>query len=224
MEKLTKYDKALMFFTDGECETSWTYEPRPHFDWVIATNRMVLIRVNRKLTVGEYSEHKYQPIQMNNVFPEPDCSLVLPVNECLAAIYAVPEFEQVEVTGNEAECEECGGTGRVTWHYETEDGTEYSRFDDCPVCDGRGSVNKKQLFREQRYIGINGVCYRIGDMLTILRTIKFLGHESATVRHMAPMQTMLIRVEPGVDMLIMSNRTKDTVTPVCNITIKPTEG
>lgn len=216
---MTKYDKILKMFLGDYDETPKSIEsPRPQDNYIYATDTRVCIRVNRELCEFKYFTHDNQP-NFNRIFPTPECSLILNIEEVASAIKKVPEMEKVAVYGKEAECEECGGTGSVTWRYETDD-DEYERDFDCPVCDGSGKVNHKHLTREQRSISFNGVHFNIGILMNVLNAIHHLGHKIATVQRLNEQQSMLINVEPGVDIVFMSNLSEASV---CEIKLKSSE-
>lgn len=216
---MTKYDKILKMFLGDYDETPKSIEsPRPQDNYIYATDTRSCIRVNRELCEVKYFPHDNQP-NFNRVFPTPECSLILNIEEVASAIKKVPEMEKVAVYGKEAECEECGGTGSVTWRYETDD-DEYERDFDCPVCDGRGKFTHKNLKREQRNISFNGVNFFIGQIMTIVDAIHQLGHKTATVQRLNTQYSMLINVEQGVDIVVMPNLLESSA---CDIKLKSSE-
>ena len=215
---MTKYDKILKLFIDIESPGCLT-EPRPHGNYIYATDTYACIRIKRELCEEAYEAHEQQPKSFDRIFPKPECSLVLNVAEVASAISKVPEEECVKVYGKDAECEECGGTGSVTWRYET-DYDEYERVFDCPVCDGRGKFTHKNLKREQRNISFNGVNFFIGQIMTIVDAIHQLGHKTATVQRLNTQYSMLINVEHGVDIVVMPNLLESSA---CDIKLKSSE-
>lgn len=217
---MTKYDKILKLFIDIESPECLT-EPRPHGNYIYATDTYACIRIKRELCEEAYEAHEQQPKSFDRIFPKPECSLVLNVAEVASAISKVPEEECVKVYGKDAECDECRGKGKVTWIYESKVTDEdYEHEFDCPVCDGSGKVNHKHLTREQRSISFNGVHFNIGILMNVLNAIHHLGHKIATVQRLNEQQSMLINVEQGVDIVFMSNLSEASV---CEIKLKSSE-
>lgn len=220
---MNKYDNVLKRAINEmyNCP-EWMKRPRPHNDFIIATDRRILIRIDKSKVENpdEYAADPYQPTKFDRIFPQRDCSFKLSLDEFVPLINGVPEEEYINVHGKIAECSDCSGKGRVLWKYESEDGDEYEDYFDCPVCNGRGKFDRRLLSRYQRNIKINGVLFAIDIVIDALEAINDLGHKTATVTHIAPGHPMLIDVEPGVSILLMSN---DLETEACSITLKPTD-
>lgn len=217
---MNKYDKALTRFTgDYDC-ADWTRLPRKSGNKIIATETHIIIRVDADKCEGEYDPHHNQPDNehINRIFPKPNCDLYLDVHEIAKCINAVDDEISFDVTGENAKCDECFGKGYVTWEYEGNNETHYHDFD-CPVCDGRGRVNKKTRQRSDLNIEINGAKYYIGMLMPVLETIYALGHDTAHVVAHSKSNVMMIAVEPGVDIAIMCNYLDDEYT-VASYTLK----
>ena len=209
------YDKALRRFTiSPDKERPIFEEPRPYGDYIIATDTVSLIRIRKDLCEDSYPDYKGNLPNFDRIFPKVDCSSVLQVERLATVIGSIPWSETVKVSGPEAECKECDGSGSVYWEYIDNNGNEHHLDHDCPLCEGRGRFTERTLSRVDRSIAINDVCFNVGYIRDILLTISELGHKSATVRHIAAASAMLINVESGVDILLMPN--KSTI-PACKI-------
>jgi hypothetical protein len=212
---MNKFDKFINRFTSDS--RSWSEEPRPQEGKIYATDFVVMARVAEHLCGATYSEHDKQP-NFIRVFPkEHICSLSMDIREVAKVINTVPVKEFKEVTGKEADCDECEGTGRVTWEYEDSNGVTHEDDFDCPICDGSGKLSHKLLHREDRLIGINGISFKIGKMQRIIDAIYNLGVTEVEVQYLAENEPMLIHVCKDVDVIIMPNMVYE---PVCSVTIK----
>lgn len=212
---MNKFDKFINRFTS--CSCLWSEVPRPQEGQIYATDSIVMARVAEHLCEATYSEHDKQP-NFSRVIPkERTCSLSMDIREVAKAISTVPVKEFKEVTDKEADCDECEGTGRVTWEYEDSNGVTHEDDFDCPICDGSGKLSHKLLHREDRFIGINGISFKIGKMQLIIDAIYNLGVTEVEVQYLAENKPMLIHVCKDVDVIIMPNMVYE---PVCSVTIK----
>lgn len=212
---MNNFDNFIKRFTSDN--RKWSEEPRPQDGQIYATDLVVMARVAEHLCEATYSEHKGQPV-FSRCFPKKrTCSLSMDIREVAKAINEVPVEEYREVTGNEAKCDECAGSGYVTWQYEDREGETHEDDFECPICDGRGKLSHKLLHREDRNIGINGVWFKIEKMQLIIDAIFNLGVVKVEVHHLAEKEPMLIHVCKDVDVIIMSNMAYD---PVCSVTLK----
>lgn len=216
---MNKYDSILKMFATGDVDdVNWVCEPSDYGTHIIATDKQILVRVAKSMCNEQYVAHTNHPDNVDRVFPAANCAYKLNIDECFNAIKRVPDDEIVTVNGIAAQCEECHGYGYVTWEYTDRHGETHEHEDECPLCDGRGKITERRMRRNDRNIGINGVCVRIGGFVTILHAINELGHCTATVQRCELSHAMRIAVEPGVEMLIMPNTVDE---PACEITLKP---
>lgn len=218
---MNNYDKILKRFTGDDNDPAWCEKPFKHGNTIIATDRYILIRIDADKCEGEYGTHPNQPTPENidKLFPQSNCDLIINVHEMAKLINSVDEEITIAVTGEDAECPECGGRGTVEWEYESNNGTRYGDFD-CPECNGKGHVTHRTYTREQRNININGADFNIGIIMEILESIHQLGHETAHIVAHHEFQTMLISVEPGVDIIAVPNGLGK---PAVSITLKSSD-
>lgn len=207
-ERNTKYDNALLKFIGTSPE--WCRQPREYGDYVYATDTHILLRVRKSLCHSWLAKHKNQPKDITKCMPEADMALKLDILEIAEVI---KKLEPIETT---LKCADCGGNGYVLWSYEDLDGTEHTKRDECPVCDGSGKVTALLSVTEQN-IEINGDWFNIGLLMIILDTCHNLGADTVTVEHIGEYRAMRIKVTEDVDALIMPNK---TCTPTAHFTLK----
>lgn len=210
-----KYDQVLQDFC-GDNRT-WNREPRPHEGYIYATDLYKVIRVEKSKCNLEYEPHKHQPTKYTEIFPQPECSLTLNVKDFVKEIAKIPFSEVVKFGEKECMCEDCNGSGWVEWFYEDKSGEEHYSDYSCPVCEGTGYLKSKLLYRSERNMAINGVWYNIGHIIIALEAIERLGHKTAKITHLKEEKSLRIDVEQGVEILVMSNKTKK---PDIDITLK----
>lgn len=211
-----KYDIAFKRFVGDSEDPEWTRKPNRRGEYIIATDRYILIRIDASKCADGYSCHEKFPETVDCVFPKANCNLELGVLEVAKLINGIPEESTITVSGEDAKCPECHGRRTVTWEYESRNGTEYGEFD-CPECNGYGYVKHKLLARPERNIEINGAKFIVGHLMDVLESIYQLGHTSAKVVSLSNTQPMMITPEPGVDIIIMPNQLSDVA---CSYTLK----
>lgn len=217
---MNKYDKILKRFTgDYNIHVLWCEKPFKHGDSIIATDLYILIRIDATKCEGEYNSHPNQPKKIDELFPTPNCNLVMNVHEIAKLINAVEAEITIPVSGEDAKCPECGGRGTVECKYKSHNGIRHADFD-CPKCNGRGHVTHKTVERDERNININGIDFNIGIIMHIADAIHRLGHVEANVVALRDDKEMMISVEPGVDILAMSNHFGK---PATSITLKSSD-
>lgn len=207
---MNNYDLILKAFKFqyGEGKAALDH-PRPDGDYYYASDSRILVRIKKDLCEGEYQPHEKQP-KFERVIPPKDISLELPVYNILVQIMS--HDQEITLIGEEAVCDECNGSRTVTWTYEDYDGNEHKREFDCPICDGYGYVENKTVPIEKLNMSINGISFNIGLMKKVLNSIQsFLGLKTAKIVHLSQPGPMLIEVQPGVDMLIMSGRSEHQI-------------
>lgn len=198
---MNNYDNVLQAFQYGGGRPGIDY-PRPNGEYYYATDTHILVRIKKELCSGEYEPHDRQP-QFEKVIPPKETEIELPVKSILEQIMA--HEQTVTLHGKEAICDECHGRKEVTWTYEDYDGNEHEKEFDCPICDGYGYLSEKTVSIDELNLSINGMSFNIGQLKTALKSILHLGKETAKIVYLTPNKPMMIEVEPGVEMLIMSN-------------------
>lgn len=193
---MNKYDKALQMCT-GDCY--WAEKPRPHGEYIYATDTHILLRIKKHLCSEEYSAHDKQPKDLSRVVPQANTSLLLNIVEVGKIINAIELPKKIRV-----DCEDCDGHGEVDWTYEDLDGEEHYHRDDCPVCHGTGKVDREGSLNDMN-IAINGIIFNCGLLILLLNELYKLGFKTATVTYLKANSSMRINVNEDIDAVIMSN-------------------
>lgn len=207
------YDRALWHFTgDDECR-AFTHKPFPDGEYIIATDTHALIRV-RADKCEDYRDAKRiegynYPSDFGRVFPEADCDIVLPLSKLVDAIKSIPETETVTYQPHVRECYECGGTGEVTFTYEDSECKEHFHDFDCPICDGKGYLLTEEVERDEQNVSINGQNFFCRFIRQLAEAIHAIGKTEAHILHIGGKGAMLVRIEDGVDVIIMPNLLKE---------------
>lgn len=187
-------------------DSGWNPCPKQPFyrdGYVYATNRMVLVRVPYKDLTRLYEPDKV--IKTLPTFPEPTCSLNLPISTIIDILKSIPAIEEVRVEGKDAECDECEGSGSVEWTYEDSDGEEHFEHFDCPICKGMGKVKTKKFYRELRFTSINGVAFRNNELKILAEAANDLGLNTIEVVQLPDScSAARFHLEPNIDIIIMA--------------------
>lgn len=178
-------------------------KPFERGDYVYATNTFVMVRVAKNICDEKYS--KIDSPRVIPGFPEPSCRYRLELKELIEIIKSIPRSETVKVSGKDAECDECEGSGRVEWNYESISGEEYTELFDCPICHGNGKVATKELEREERNISINGVSFNVELIMKIADAMNDIGLSLAVITSLTKDGPMRINFQEGIDVLLMPN-------------------
>lgn len=119
----------------------WTLEPFALGEYVYATDCMIMIRINKKMLNKEYPSKNNPIISFPSI---PSLSICYEINEISKLLKSITK-ERVIVTEKEEElCEECNGTGRVTYEYVDLKGKPYELEENCPICEGDGFIYKEK--------------------------------------------------------------------------------
>lgn len=205
---MNNFDKFINRFTSDI--RTWSEEPRPQDGQIYATDTYVMARVAEHLCEATYSVDEKQP-NFSSVLPkERTCSLSMDIRKVAKAISQVPVEEFKELEDAEEICEECFGTGYVTWEYEDTDGETHENDFECPICSGLGRLSRKLILREDRNICINGIWFKIGNIQRIVDAISELGVVEVEVQHLVDKKPMLIHVCKDVEVIVMPSNKHET--------------
>ena len=113
-------------------------------------------------------------------------------------------------TGEIIECEDCNGTGEVTWEYEDLDGNTHDLIDTCPVCDGDGTVVEKtvkltgkMLVKPDQLFKLHNTFFNIDNMMRVVDGLKKLGFTKFVRLNEGLCGASLFEVAEGVTLLLM---------------------
>lgn len=212
---MNKYDECLKLCCYSDSDFSCFREPRPFNEKIYASDRHILLRVDKSKCENEYKSVERQP-NYEKVMKETECNIVLPLSRLRKAFELIPK-DEVQY-GNGIKCKECNGYGTVEWTYcDTEGNYHYEDFD-CPVCEGDGYLNIDQVIHNISAIAINKIPFPFILLQKIEKIATLLGHDNLTITFLRPDYPMQVKIEEGVDILIMSNTEK---VPIIDIQVKP---
>ena len=101
-----------------------------------------------------------------------------------------PKIDEEIVIQDAVECEDCNGSGYVTWEYMDIHGHTHEHESDCPVCDGTGEIEPertkktgKQITDENAVINIGNAYFRARVISKLKFALDFLGITSVKLTH-----------------------------------------
>ena len=89
----------------------------------------------------------------------------------------------------DVECEECDGSGEVTYMYESKNGRDYYREYDCPICEGSGVIEGKESIPTTRLYSktsatIKNSSLSAGQLARIVVTAEILESDTIELVHL----------------------------------------
>ena len=169
------YDMALRHFTDINSMRDFAHEPFCQGGHVYATDSYIAIQIRKELVGDEYKALEFPNISRLFRY-EKNRDVVIALEDLNGLYESIPDvsFE---------ECDACGGTGKVDYEFEHYGEKFYRRWD-CPVCNGKGSVDSSITKKDYRY-GIkfeeNNLVVRQTHLVILIKTMRRLGIESAVM-------------------------------------------
>ena len=178
--KYTFNEKELFdLFVDADNDLRPMYaKPYLKDGYVHAVNGYRLIRIKAEMLNG-----KYEPTdKMKLAIPNDNCDYLITVKDIEKALASVPQEEETIRIGEDVECTECGGSGKVDWEYIDRNGKFYEYQYDCPVCDGTGYAEEAQEKKTGKMIpcwtssiGFGNMCIMTYHAQTLLEAMKIIG-------------------------------------------------
>lgn len=123
-----------------------------------STDGRMIIEVDK--VISKHEKHKTFPVE--KVINEP-CN----INKFFG-INKIADF--LESKENRIICKVCNGSGESEWECEG-----YTKYDDCPVCDGSGKVESKEIVK------INDVYFSVIYLKTIINVAKITENSTVNV-------------------------------------------
>ncbi|MBB6109756.1 hypothetical protein SAMN05421821_105174 [Mucilaginibacter lappiensis] len=124
-----------LFVTDSDGGSDWSSTPFKIGDKVYATDRHVMLIIPSEFAPNIHDLEGYDKDNVLKVIPKSGQVLkTISAKDILIALKAVPTVKE------DKECESCKGECQVEFRY-TYKGRDYTSDDDCPVCDGNGSLD-----------------------------------------------------------------------------------
>ena len=155
------------------------------YNEVWSTNGYVFIGINPEILTKEYpkGEHPFPKLE----FP---CNKKITLEAVNQALDDCPKIDEEIVIQDAVECEDCNGSGSVTWKYMDIHGHTHEHESDCPVCDGTGEIEPertkktgKQITDEDAVIKIGNAYFRARVISKLKFALDFLGITSVKLTH-----------------------------------------
>lgn len=171
--------ELLDLFIDADNDLRPMYaKPYLKDGYVHAVNGYRLIRIKAETLNGEYEPTD----KMMLAIPNDNCDYLITDKDIEKALASVPQEEEVIKIGEDIECPECAGSGKVDWEYTDNNGKMYEYKYDCPVCDGTGYAEETQEKKTGKMIpcwtasiGVGNKCIRVDHAQTLLEAMKIIG-------------------------------------------------
>ena len=179
MKYLFNEKELLDLFVDADNDLRPMYaNPYLKDGYVYAVNGFRLIRIKAEILNGEYEPTD----KMRLPIPNDNCDYLITDKDIEKALASVPQEEEVIKIGEDVECLECAGSGKVDWEYTDNNGKMYEYEYDCPVCDGTGYAEETQEKKTGKMIpcwtssiGFGNSCIRVDHVQTLLEAMKIIG-------------------------------------------------
>ena len=172
---------------------------------VCATNGHALIRVAKSETKEEYA-HSAKP-NCNAVFLKTKKEEVITFKRLEELLAEVEQVEETKQVGKSIECEECEGTGEVSWEYK-----RWTENDECPVCDGSGYSSEvkhiptgKMIPNPQEAILLGDKTFRAGYVSVLAKTMELMEIYSVVMKYneKKPYEQAVFNFNINTDVLLM---------------------
>ena len=176
---------------------------------VWATDGNVMLMADRKLLRRKYNKSERYT---NLPIPEPNSDTIVAVKDIEAAFKRFDlKPEMVEEDGGECECHACGGSGEVTWEFTDNEGHTYHMDDECPVCDGTGMEEERDMVPTGRMLPpddavlvIDGVKFSARNIMKAVEGLRLLGCEQLRHIYTDVIDNNLFEVQDGIRILIVT--------------------
>lgn len=186
--------------TDNHESRLWMQSPFHAFGRTFATNGYIMVTVPMVGIYPDFTEKvaKAYPFQKS-------MRVSIPLEKIKIELAKYP----VEMVYDELDCDECNGSGSVTWTY-----NEYEKDDDCPLCEGHGyfrhptdktQINEDSLFK----IGV--AVYRVGVIEKLIQVAELAGYDSIYLVNQGEKDAAIFEIGE-IEMLIMPMQTEEKTT------------
>lgn len=140
---MNKYQKILNLFVSTDELRSWMQTPFIIDDKAYSTNGWALVAFDLKnLTeIGEF--RAFNADKLSGVYPlEQNLDKTYSIVDLKELFKKVPQVEDFDEEEKEDTCEECSGSGEVTFTYEDSKYKDHELDGECPICDGFGKCKQ----------------------------------------------------------------------------------
>ena len=159
-----------------------------NYNEVWSSDGVVLIRINPKALTNEYPKKKLG-------FPklESPCNKKITLEAVNQALGECPKIDEEIVIQDAVECEDCNGSGYVTWEYMDIHGHTHEHESDCPICNGDGEIEPcktkktgKKIIAEDTVVEVRNA-HIFAKRLQLLKiAMEFLNVDTVKMTHNDP--------------------------------------
>jgi len=161
---------------------------------VYATDAHTMIWASKDLIDFELVEPCAKVPSADKVIPDKNIDVPLVIDWSM--FDSIQKIEEII----EQECEECEGHGNVEYIYEAKDGEDYTKFHDCPICDGTGNGEKIKTGRMvyphtiiEIVKGETSIWFELNIFSKIKLLQDFTGEEVRLLSFSAPTKAILVQ-------------------------------
>lgn len=119
----------------------WTETPFEYGGFVFATDRNVMIRIDKRLVKWLYLKYFDFKISIPDKLP---LRTKYELRDIERLLESIPKERVCVTKEEEISCKECEGTGFVTWEYTDKEGRFHELEEKCPVCEGDGYIAEEE--------------------------------------------------------------------------------
>lgn len=175
---------------------------------ICAMGSFAFIRIARNFLPND-DFHKIE--KYNITWPEPIAPIKLSCRIIDMAIENLPMVDEYTEKNMEITCPDCNGTREVKWEYQDLDGeTHYNCFA-CPVCDGKGKIERVaeiptgEITRNGNYlIMFRNRYFKARNLLLLRNAMEICGVEEVSVNGES-WHLLSVEITEGIDMLIVKS-------------------
>lgn len=195
-------DELLQMFVSTDDMRAKFMKPWRERKCVYASEFHILIRVNGYLTDADYPEHNSD--NTDKLFPKGLPNGIITLARLDKVLANAPLVDEMKIIGEDIECDECGGTGSVTW--------EYKHWQDifrCPKCEGDGYMDiarqvatGRKVVDENAGVKIGSDIFRANLLKMIADAMKFFGCGEVSVT-LGGKSATRFQLNDDVDIILM---------------------
>ena len=204
----TKLEQAFLLCVGHDELRPSLHKPFIQDGFIYATDANILIRCREEVCDFMATEN----------LEAPNASAVIPrYNQDKPFSLDDATFENHKTTYEYEECDICGGVGRVDWEFQY-----YSKEDDCPECDGRGTSRVStgvKTFPLSSVVKINDSYIRIGLFYKLHMLHNLIGGRLSVISQSESHRAVLFQVGICEILLMPLMYSKDDGGKVLEITI-----
>jgi hypothetical protein len=173
-------------------------------DEMWASDGHLLLMIRKGICRGKYREESEKFNKRISVKPV-NCNRIVDfknIDEACSRFELVPEMKKIS---DEKPCPECHGKGIVTWHY-----NGYDLEDDCPVCEGYGTIDDdcwektgRMIPPPESFLRIDGTVFFTHTITKAVEGLRLMGFEKMVHTVSVDTYANMFKVADGVDLLIM---------------------